>query len=110
MESPRQTNIAVIIPVLNARDDLPECLTALSRQQDVRFDTIVVDNGSTDGSAEYVAEQWPNVLLICNSSNVGFSRACNQGIDAAGEGSILVLLNSDTQVFPDWLSTLVAPM
>ncbi|MFN2200786.1 MAG: glycosyltransferase family 2 protein [Caldilineaceae bacterium] len=110
MESPRQTNIAVIIPVLNARDDLPECLTALSRQQDVRFDTIVVDNGSTDGSAEYVAEQWPNVLLICNSSNVGFARACNQGIDAAGEGSILVLLNSDTQVFPDWLSTLVAPM
>lgn len=63
------------------------------------FDVYVVDNASTDGSAAMVRSQFPQVYLIQNDVNVGYSRANNQGISAS-QGKAVLLLNSDTIVDP----------
>ena len=110
MDTQQQNSIAVIIPVWNGMRDLPGCLTALSKQQDAAFDIIAVDNASTDDSVRYISEQWPDVHLIRNDADLGFSRACNIGLEAAQNHSIFVLLNQDTEAFPDWLARLIAPM
>jgi GT2 family glycosyltransferase len=76
----------------------------------VRYETVVVDNGSQDGSRSYLLtleRRVPHLRLIRNSENVGFPRACNQGLEAA-RGQVLVLLNNDTVVPPGWLTRLVA--
>jgi GT2 family glycosyltransferase len=67
---------------------------------------IVVDNASTDGSAELVADQFPSVRLIRHQENLGFAGACNAGLRVA-EGEVLVLLNQDTRVHEGWLAALV---
>jgi Glycosyl transferase family 2 len=61
----------------------------------VGLEVIVVDNASHDGSAEMVAAGFPSVRLLQNNANLGFARACNQGIDA-GTHRYILLLNSDT--------------
>lgn len=103
-------SMAVIIPVRNGVHYLPDCLAALDKQQGVDFDIYAVDNDSTDGSGAYIRDNWPNVRLLHSESPLGFAHACNLALDAAKEHSILVLLHQDTEVFPDWLSRLVAPL
>ena len=76
------------------------------------YELIVVDNGSADGTPEYllqVAERNPHVRLVLNEENAGFARACNQGL-ALADGDVLVLLNDDTLVTPGWLPRLIAPL
>jgi GT2 family glycosyltransferase len=70
------------------------------------LDVIVVDNGSTDGSPEMVASEFPAVRLIRNTENVGFVLATNQGL-LAGTGDFLFSLNSDTEVRPGCIERLV---
>jgi hypothetical protein len=67
---------------------------------------IVVDNGSNDGSVEYVERNYPQVLLIRNKENLGFAKANNIGIEAA-KGEYIATLNNDTIVDSHWLSELV---
>ena len=102
--------IAVILPVWNGMRDLPACLAALERQQGIDFDAYVVDNASTDGSADFVASHYPSVHLIRSDTNLGFTRGCNLGLAVAKDHAVLVLLNQDTEVRPDWLARLTAPM
>jgi len=97
---------SIVIPVWNGRSYLPDCLDAVLGQDCGDIEVIVVDNGSVDGSADLVAEKYPQVRLIRNLSNLGFAGGCNVGLRAA-EGDLLVLLNQDTQVQPGWLQTLV---
>ncbi len=110
----QQAAIAVIIPVWNGMQDLPACLAALAQRlaaaQDMACDIFVVDNASTDGSAEFVATHYPQVRLLRNAANLGFVCACNLGLHAAGDRAVYVLLNQDTEVRPDWLARLVAPL
>lgn len=98
-------NASVIIPVWNGISDLPACLRTLLAQEGLVFEIIAVDNASSDGSAAYIAQNFPSVRLICNQENVGFGAACNMGLDCA-TGELLVLLNQDTEVRPDWLRAL----
>jgi GT2 family glycosyltransferase len=72
------------------------------------FEVIVVDNGSTDGTAEYLRalSQVPSVRVVFNESNRGFAAANNQGL-ALATGEVLVLLNNDTIVPPGWLTALL---
>jgi len=75
-------------------------------------EVIVVDNGSGDGTVEWLhalAAANPRVRLALNPVNGGFARACNQGL-AMARGDLLVLLNDDTLVPPGWLPRLVAPL
>lgn len=85
------------------------CLASLLANTDYpNLELIVVDNGSTDGTPEFLAElagRHPAVLPIYNAENRGFGGANNQAL-AAASGDILVLLNNDTMVAPGWLSRL----
>ncbi len=85
---------------------LENCLRSLSGTKFTSFEVIVVDNGSTDGSADIVADHFPFAKLIRLRRNEGYSVANNLGICAA-RGEYLVLLNSDIEVNPEWLSILV---
>ncbi len=97
---------SVIIPNWNGRHLLENCLQALRTQTWPDFETILVDNASTDGSAEWVARHDPTVRLLVNQENLGFAGGCNVGI-AAARGDLLVLLNNDTVAEPTFLEALV---
>ncbi len=85
-------NLTVIIPNYNGKQFLEGCLESLG-EQNCRFEVIVVDNGSNDGSIEFVNEYYPNFTLIENRDNLGFSAAVNQGINIATTNYILILNN-----------------
>ena len=88
----------------NRKELLRACLSSLERQRNVEFETIVVDNGSSDGSAE-LAENEFHARVIRNPENRGFCAANNQGI-AAARGKFIALLNNDAEAEPDWLAEL----
>ena len=97
---------SVIVLSWNGMGDLRECLDAVRSQEFIDFEIIVVDNGSTDGSADFVASHYPDVRLIRNERNLGFAAGNNQGL-RVGTGDVLVLLNQDTAVQAGWLKALV---
>jgi len=97
---------SVIVLSWNGMGDLRECLDAVRSQEFIDFEIIVVDNGSTDGSADFVASHYPDVRLIRNERNLGFAAGNNQGL-RVGTGDALVLLNQDTAVQAGWLKALV---
>ena len=89
---------------------LRECLESLRAQQDSCFEIIIVDNGSTDGSLQFISQfassaAFP-VRVIQNSENHGFCAANNQGIRVAN-GKYIALLNNDARAEPQWLAALV---
>lgn len=95
--------ISVVVVNWNGRHLLKDCLTALERQTFRDFETIVVDNGSTDGSAGYIREEFPWTKLVELSANRGFAEGSIAGYEQS-TGQLIVLLNNDTEVHPDWLS------
>ena len=97
--------IAIVIVSYNARADLERCLESLHAHPPIlAHEVIVVDNRSSDGSAE-AADRWPLVRVIEAGSNVGFAAACNIGIRASSS-PYLLLLNGDTVVTPGAIDTL----
>ena len=102
------TDIAVIIVNWNAREDLRVCLASLYAEPRPRlsYDIWVVDNASADGSAAMVAAEFPEVHLVTNAENLGFSKANNQAI-AETDSRYVFLLNSDAAVHPGALDTLL---
>lgn len=101
--------ISVVVVNWNGRRYLRDCLIALNAQTYPRREVILVDNASTDGSAEYVAAEFPEVHLIRMETNAGFAAANNLGFHAA-QGEFIATLNNDTQADPDWLSELIKGM
>ncbi|MBA4375970.1 MAG: glycosyltransferase family 2 protein [Anaerolinea sp.] len=102
------TDIFIIIVNWNTAEILAECLNSIRHStQSITYDICVVDNGSTDGSAEMIVSEFPEVLLIRNSTNKGFAAANNQGIHAS-TGRYILLLNSDTIVPAGALEAMVA--
>lgn len=97
----------VVIPNWNGRHHLQECLESLRVQSFSDLETLLVDNGSSDGSVEYVRQEWPGVEIVALPENVGFAAGVNRGIEAS-RGKFVVLLNNDTQVDPRWLESLAA--
>lgn len=94
--------ISVIIANWNGKDFLDDCLSALRRQTFRDFETILVDNGSTDGSVQYVRERFPEVRLLALKENLGFTGGNIAGYEAAA-GNLIVLLNNDTEADSEWL-------
>ena len=103
------TDIAVIVVNWNAREDLRLCLQALYAEPApaIRFEVWVVDNASGDHSAALVRSEFPQVRLLANTENLGFSKANNQAI-AASRSRHVFLLNSDAVIHPGALDALVA--
>ncbi|NDB34660.1 MAG: glycosyltransferase, partial [Flavobacteriia bacterium] len=90
--------LSVIIVNYNVAYFLEQCLNAVYRSKGVdSMEVIVVDNRSSDNSISMLKAKFPQVILIENQVNVGFSKANNQGIDISS-GKFIVLLNPDTVV------------
>jgi N-acetylglucosaminyl-diphospho-decaprenol L-rhamnosyltransferase len=98
----------VVIPTLNARDLLAGALESLERQT-AAHDVVVVDNGSTDGTIDMLAERFPRVRLVRRESNLGFGRAVNRGVEEV-ETDAVVLLNNDAICEPSFVERIVAPL
>ncbi|NLE99960.1 MAG: glycosyltransferase family 2 protein, partial [Anaerolineales bacterium] len=98
-------DVTVVIVSWNVRSLLSRCLRSLA-DAGRSLDVIVVDNGSSDGSAAMVQAEFPAARLIANADNRGFAAANNQGI-ALAEGRYVLLLNPDTEVVGDALATMV---
>jgi GT2 family glycosyltransferase len=98
--------VSVVIVNWNGRHLLGECLDSLRAQSFRDFEIIMVDNGSRDGSAEYVRARYPAVTLVELPENTGFAGGNNAGIRIA-RGKYVALLNNDTRTDPEWLASLV---
>ena len=101
--------VTVIIPNYNGKGYLGECLGSLERQKGIEFDIILVDNGSEDGSSEWVREHFPQVQIVQLEENFGFCGAVNRGICQANSPYVL-LLNNDTQSDENFVREMVAAM
>ncbi len=99
---------AVIIPSYNRAGELTAALSSL-RRQTVEHDVVVVDNCSTDGTPELLAERFPEVRVVGLPENVGFGRAVNRGV-AASDAETLVFLNNDVVCEPTFLERLCAQL
>ncbi len=100
-------DLSICIVSWNTCDILRDCLASLyEHTKAIRFEVIVVDNESSDGTCAMIREEFPGVRLIANDHNAGFARGCNQGMSAA-KGRYYLLLNSDTWISDDALSELV---
>lgn len=99
--------VSVVIVVWNAKKYVMECLTSLREHcASVYDEVIVVDNASTDGTPDLVAELFPEFKLIRNASNLGFAQANNIGI-AQSSGEYVCLVNSDVKFNDDCLSPML---
>jgi GT2 family glycosyltransferase len=101
-ETAESPAISIIIPHLNGKHHLDDCLGSLRRQTFSEFEVIVVDNGSTDGSQVYISDNFPEVKLLELNQNMGFTGACTAGYKLS-KGDLVILLNNDTEVDANWL-------
>jgi len=109
-EPPRPEGVSVVIPTYDGRDLLDRCLSALLpalEGQPLPWEVIVVDNGSADGTLEWLARAYPAVQVLALGRNEGFSGACNRGASAA-RFPLVLFLNNDMVVEPDFLTPLIA--
>ncbi len=97
--------ISVIVVNYNGLPHLKECLDSLKAQTFRDFETIFVDNGSSDGSVEFVENNFAELKVIRTGKNLGYGGGNNAGIRDA-TGRYIALLNNDTKVDPDWLRML----
>jgi len=101
--------VSIIIVSYNSREYIERCLDSVQKILYPRFEVIVVDNASTDGSAEVIRRKYSFVKLICLPKNIGFAAANNLGF-IMSKGDFIFLLNPDTEVDPTCLRWLVDAM
>jgi len=105
--------LSVIIVNYNVRFFLEQCLHSLTRaaaaisMKDREVEIIVIDNNSGDGSIAYIQPKFPDVRLVANPENLGFAKACNQGL-ALATGKNVLFLNPDTILPEDCLQNCLA--
>jgi GT2 family glycosyltransferase len=99
-------DITVVIVNFNGGDYLRGCLASLAAQTFTNFETIVVDNASTDGSLDRIVEHPARLSILKQDSNLGFAGGNNVGA-RAGRGKWLALLNPDAEAAPDWLEAMM---
>lgn len=104
--TPGRELVSIVVPVWNNLALTRTCLGSLRRYTREPYEVVVVDNGSTDGTPEYLATV-PGIRVVRNDRNLGFAAACNQGL-AAASGRHAVLLNNDVVLTPEWLEGLLA--
>jgi len=100
------SRVTVIIPHSNGEVILFRCLSSLQKTKHVRFNTLLVNNASTDRSIPMVLEKFPWVEILHSSVNLGYAGGCNLGIKHSSTPYV-ALLNNDTEVTPNWLLPLI---
>jgi len=98
--------VSIIIVTRNARGIINECLDSVFSQDYRDYETMVIDNNSSDGTNEFIKKNYPQVTLLNNDQNVGFCRANNQGIEIA-QGEFILTLNSDVVLENSFLTELI---
>ncbi len=101
--------LSVVTVTYNSRADVQRALPPLIAQLEPGDELIVVDNGSSDGTAAAVEALAPRAQLIRSERNDGFAAACNRGAEAAS-GDLLLMLNPDTEVAPGFVAAIRAPL
>ena len=102
-----KTIIDLVIVNFNTKKILLQCLQSIEAYTPLPHQVIVVDNGSQDGSLEMLSQMASNhLIMIANTKNEGYAKACNQGI-LAGTSPYILLLNSDVLVTAHWLEPLL---
>lgn len=104
MDAPEPT-ISIVIVNWNGCDDLARCLASIAAQTERALETIVVDNGSADGSLAMVRARFPEVVVVESGANLGFAEGCNRGI-AVARGAWIVTLNNDAEAAADFVAAL----
>ena len=99
---------SVIVITYNGRHHLDACFRSLEKQSVEAHETILIDNGSQDGSADFVRRNFPRVRVIESKTNLGFAGGNNLAAKEAS-GEVLVFLNDDTEVSPNWLERVLSP-
>lgn len=103
--------IFIIIPIFNARKHLQGCLESLQAQTFREFEITIVDDGSKDGSAEFIRERFPQVRIVTGTGDWWWTRSMNEGIrdrlTVAKPGDFVLSLNIDLHVGPDYLERLL---
>jgi GT2 family glycosyltransferase len=105
----KEPEVSVVIPNWNGRHWLPACLGALAAQRLIPAEVIVVDNGSSDGSVDYLRATHPAVRVVALATNTGFAHATNQGLQAARHERV-ALINTDVVLESDWLARMAAAL
>ena len=101
--------VSVVIVNYNGRHHLERCLPSVAATSGVEFEVIVVDNGSNDGSVDWLASTWPRVRVLTLGTNLGFGAANRRGAEVA-RGTFIAFLNNDTVVDAGWLKALLEPL
>jgi len=102
--------VSVIIITFDGMEFVEACLSSvLGSVGDIPAEIIVIDNGSKDGTREFIAARFPKVLIECNDRNLGFAPAVNQGF-AKAHGKYIFLLNQDTKTNPTAITQLLERM
>jgi GT2 family glycosyltransferase len=105
VNSEKNDLVSIIIVTRNGKSLTKQCVESILRNTEENFEIIFIDNGSSDGTVEYLRGV-PKSIVIENKENNGFAKACNQGI-ANANGNYIVLLNNDTLVTSGWLTGLL---
>jgi GT2 family glycosyltransferase len=108
MNGDRAKMVSVIVLSWNSREFLEGCLTSVERQTWPAVELIVVDNGSTDGSARLVKERFPSAILVENGENLGFCAGNNVGLKRS-RGAYTLFLNADATLDPTYLEEALKP-
>src|SRR5437899_11793760 len=98
--APPVVKLTIAIPTYNRRDLMDVVLPSVEAQQfDGELDVVVVDDGSTDGTADYARQRWPDVRVVVQE-NRGISAAMNRCLDEAQRSDYVALLNNDVELAP----------
>ncbi len=111
MKGAKQPHVSFVILGWNNRNLLDECFSSIKFQTYSNFSIVYVDNGSTDGSVEYVKNTYPEITIVKIAKNMGFAVGNNIGIKEALKSKdcqYVALVNTDATLSNDWLDTLVS--
>ena len=104
-------NIFIIIPVHNRKDFTRNCLLSLRKQTFQNFTTVVIDDGSLDGTSEIIQKEFPEVILLHGDGNLWWAGATNLGVNYALENGTksdyILTMNDDTIIRPNYIETLL---
>lgn len=107
----KKLDLSIVIVNYNTKDLLLECLQSIkqAKKDSYSWETIVVDNASTDGSVEAVKKRYKDIKILRSKKNLGFAAGNNKAITKTS-GRYTLFLNPDTMVFPDTLTTMISFM